>query len=118
MSDLNAVGDSTFVGKYCRRHQCKAEDFEKNLLRRCMYRVSSPLAALLWLFNPEFFRDDLDLIGEVKDTTTFAQVRDIVGFYRSEPGRKSFLRRWLRVRMSKTKLLTVASSLFHRDRAE
>jgi len=109
--------EGSFLAKYCQRYQCAAQDFEKALLWRCLYATGKPLAWVLWQFNHECFQPDLDLIAELKDSTQYTQVRDIVSFYSSQSQKKQYLRRWFRIRLSKTKLLNLAYDVLHSDAA-
>jgi hypothetical protein len=97
----------SFIVKYCQRHRCLPEDFAVKVLWQCMRPFQSPIARVIWVFNADFFHSDLELIRQVKDATTYAKVREIIRFFSKEP---SFLRRVLKVRISRAKLLALAAA--------
>ena len=101
----------SFIVKYCQRHRCLPEDFAVKVLWQCMRPFQSPLARVIWVFNADFFHSDLELIRQVKDATTYAKVREIIRFFSKEPSTSSsFLRRVLKVRISRAKLLALAAA--------
>jgi len=100
----------SFIVKYCQRHRCLPEDFAVKVLWQCMRPFQSPLARVIWVFNADFFHSDLELIRQVKDATTYAKVREIVRFSSKEPSTNSFMRRVLKVRISRAKLLALAAA--------
>jgi hypothetical protein len=108
----DADGAGSFLVKYCKRFDCQAADYEQDVLWRCMFPLSKPLARLPWLIGRGFFNSDLELIAELKSATSYSQVREIVNCYCSPPLRENFARRRLKIRMSKGKLLDLASSVF------
>jgi len=118
ISNKNTKIDNGFGGKFCKKHQCQPEDFEKKVLLRCLYVFASPAAWLIWPVSQNFFQEDLDLINELKDITSFGQVRDIVSFYSIQPRKKNLLRQWLNIRMSKAKLLKLARSILRESDKE
>jgi len=101
---------ASFIVKYCQRHHCLPEDFAVKVLWHCMRLLQGPLARVIWIFNTDFFQSDLELIHQVKDATTYAKVREIVRFSSKEPSTNSFMRRVLKVRISRAKLLALAAA--------
>ena len=112
-----AASDS-FSSKYCQRFQCPAEDYERDVLWRCMVPLRKPLARLVLLTNQGYFDSDIELITELKHATSFSQVREIINCFSAPPVVESFARRRLKIRMSKAKLLSVANALFHQSAAK
>jgi hypothetical protein len=95
--------------KYCQRHQFSPDDFTEKVLWECMRPLQRPIARLIWLFNEDFFKSDLELINQVKDASTYAKVREITKFLSKEPSNSNFLRRVLKIRISRSKLLDLAA---------
>jgi hypothetical protein len=114
----NEPDNDSFQEKYRKKHPCPPEKFEQQVLWQCMHTPSRPLAWLIWLIHQEYFQPDLDLIGELKNTNRFSQVRDIIGFHSVPPPKANFLRQWFKIRMSKSKLLKLAKSVFRVGDAE
>ena len=107
----STMSENGFGGKFCKKHQCAPEDYETKVLMSCIYALAYPAARLVWSVNPGFFKEDLDLIDELRDISSFGQVRDIVSFYSIQPRNKNLLRQWLNIRMSKAKLLKLARTI-------
>jgi hypothetical protein len=115
ISDENTMTDHGFAAKFCKKYRCQPEEYEKKVLLRCLYALSQPLGRLIWLCNRDFFLEDLDLINELRDIDSFARVRDIVAFHSIQPRNKSILRRWFKIRVSKSKLLQLTRSVLRRS---
>jgi len=96
--------------KYCQVYQCLPEDFTTKVLWHCMRRLQSPFARLIWLFNEDFFQSDLELINQVKDATSYAKIRETIKFFSKEPASTNFVRRSLKIRISRSKLLGLAAA--------
>jgi len=73
------------------------------------------LALLLWPLNRENFAPDLELIHAVKDLKSYYSIRETINFYNIQPQKRSFLRRYLRIRMSKGRLLNLAWLVFVKE---
>lgn len=104
-------GDS-FYALYCLKFNCPIGEFEKKVLWHCTDFQVAPLARIIWAIDPGYFADDVALINAVKDLTSFYKVRETVNFAIIQPKKKNFLRRYLRIRMSKGRLLRLAGQLF------
>jgi hypothetical protein len=114
-NDLSTMSETGFAAKYCKKRGCKPEDFSKIVLFRCTYPLTTPLARLIWLVSRDFFREDLSLIEEIKDESSFARIRDIVSFHSIQPRKRNLLRKWFRVRLSKNRLLNLARHVLKKD---
>ena len=105
-------GGYTFEKLFCRSRSCRAEDLEIKVLWRCLYHSSTlPLAWLVLRFDPDFFRADFQMISEIKEATTHSQVRNILSDHHTEFLKKSFLRNRLKLRVSRTKLISLARAV-------
>ena len=109
-------GGYTFAKLFCRSHGCRVEDLEKRVLWYCLYRTSTiPLAWLVWKVDPDYFRADFQMISEIKTATTPAQVREILADHHTEFLKKSFLRQRLKLRVSRTKLISLARAVLRSE---
>jgi hypothetical protein len=88
---------------------CHLEDFEEQLLRASLYRVSLALSLLVRRVHPEFFALDRALIRQLAVVCTQKEFRAEVEDFRRELRRK---RKWfknaLRLRISGQRLLRFA----------
>ena len=96
--------------KYCQRHHFSPEDFTEKVLWECMRPLQRPIARLIWLCNEDFFKSDLELINQVKDATSYAKIRETIKFFSKEPASTNFVRRSLKIRISRSKLLGLAAA--------
>jgi hypothetical protein len=78
--------------------------------------LTAIIARLVWLANQKNFETDLALIDAVKDLKSYSSIREIINFYNIQPQKRSFLRRYLKIRMSKGRLLNLAWLLFVKER--
>ena len=109
-------GGYTFAKLFCRSHRCHAENLEVRVLWHCLYHASSiPLAWLVLKFAPDYFHADFQMISEIKAATTHAQVREILADHHTEFLKKSFLRRRLKLRVSRTKLISLARAVLRSE---
>ena len=81
------------------------------VLWHCLPGMRKILARIIWLGKPEFFENDLHLINEVGHATTAGEVREIIKFYNQQPASRSFVRRHLKVRLSRSKLQALADEV-------
>ncbi len=109
-------GGYTFARLFCRSHRCRAEDLEVRVLWHCLYRPATlPLAWLVLKFDPDYFHADFQMISEIKAATTHAQVREILADHHTEFLKKSFLRQRLKLRVSRTKLISLARAVLRSE---
>ena len=102
-------GNDSFIKKYCQRHQCQPQDFAEKVLWSCIHPMGIPLSRLIWLLNQDFFQSDLDLIAEVKDATSYDKIRETIKFFSKQPSSTSFVRHWMKARLSRGRLLKLAA---------
>ncbi len=108
-------GDS-FYTLYCLKFKCPPDKFESKVLWHSMGFLTAIIARLVWLANQKNFETDLALIDAVKDLKSYSSIREIINFYNIQPQKRSFLRRYLKIRMSKGRLLNLAWLLFVKER--
>lgn len=102
-----------FKTAYCQRFHCDSNRFEQSVFRRALFRHALPVAWLLRLRNPDFFREDLDFIHEVgalQDPDLFRQ--EVNYFYGRNLRDRGWLRTLLRIRVSGKRLMRIRRRLF------
>jgi len=105
----------SFKDAYCERYHCAPEDYEESLFRRAVFRHALPLALWIKSRDPEFFREDLDMIHEVgrlKSQDLFRQ--EINYFFGRNLRNRSRFRTLFRVRVSGKRLMRISRKLFPR----
>ena len=101
----------SFAEKCSRRFQCSEQDLAEAVLLKCLPVMRKPLARLILVREPEYFQSDLYLINEVGNASTIIQVREIIKFHNKQPATQSFMRRCLKIRLSRSKLQALAESI-------
>ena len=109
-------GEATFAALFCQRYGGAPDALERRVLRRCLYRTSLlPLAWLVRKSDPDFFRADLQMITDIRAATTEAQVREILTDHHTEFLKRGFLRNRLKLRVSRTKLISLARAVLRSE---
>ena len=106
------MGQESFYTLYCERFQCSSQGFEAHVLRQCLHPRAIILSNLIWRVSPEYFREDLELIREIKDLTDAKEVETEIYNFRNRHPPKGVLSGKLGVRISGQKLVNLAESLF------
>jgi hypothetical protein len=98
-----------FGALFCRRYLCNSVQYEKKMLRRCLYPHALPFAFFISLFSPGYFHQEQVLIKDLWRARTVAEVQETLDYYQ---GIRS--RRWsgLRLRISSRRVLKVAKKMF------
>jgi len=99
---------------YCEYFQCQPEEFAKELSLNCFHSIY--LARLLWHFDPEIFRDDMELLDLLGRTTSLSECRQELEAFRHANPPAGLLRRRLKVRVSGQAVLDLAAKLFAQER--
>jgi hypothetical protein len=102
----------TFRDKYCERFGCPKEAFAESVFWKCFYPRCKSFAGLLWWFNSDFFKDDLEFIRSVADTTSFDEMQTEIADFRINHTPRGFLRTQMLCRVSGQKLTNLGSKLF------
>ena len=109
-------GAYTFAKLFCRIHRCREEDIEERVLWHCLYNSATiPLAWVVLKFDPDFFRADLQMISDIKAATAYVQVREMLADHHTAFLKKSFLRNRLKLRVSRTKLISLARTVLRSE---
>jgi len=101
-----------FINLFCQKFGCPEAKFEKLLFQECLYPEGKDLARLLRVFRPGLFAADFELIEGVKHTTSFLELKKQVDFYAAQTSHEGGLRVLFKMRLSKSRLLNLAKSLF------
>jgi len=107
--------EGSFYTLFCAKFKCPPAEFEITVLWRTVSFGLLPFVRLLWQAKPAHFAPDFVLINAIKDLTSYYKIREVVNYYNIQPQKKSFLRRNLKLRMSKGRLLRLAADLFPVD---
>lgn len=94
----------TFKQRYCSAHGLPAADFERVLLRQCLYPHARALRVLLELFAPDFFGIDLEFIRAAGAVRTRRELMTEMAGFRHHPANAGFARATLRLRVSAQKV--------------
>jgi hypothetical protein len=108
-----AVKRATFLERYCSTFGCRGEDYEQEVLRRCLYRHAVPFAAWVSRAMPGFFKEDFEFVRDLASCHDVAEVRsEINRFYGRNQRDTNKLRVKLRVRVSGERVRKLAALLF------
>ena len=102
-----------FQDAFCERCKCRPAGFEDKLFWSCLYPHAVPVAYLIRMFKPEFFRDDLHLIQDLaSDVDTKEVDGDLDRFDYGNHVRPHWLRTGLRIRLCSERVAAMAKKLF------
>jgi hypothetical protein len=100
---------------FCEKFQCPPFEFERQLFQRCLHRHVLPFAAYLQRIHPQFFREDLGLIGDLATAASHAEVlTELNRFYGRNVRDRNWLRKRLSLRISGKRVLKLSRKLFRR----
>jgi hypothetical protein len=100
----------SFEALFCERHACDTAAFRRRVFWRSLHRRVLPLAPLLMLAG--YFEQDRQFIAAAGRARSLSDLRDEIDAYHSHPDNRGFLRRFLRVRISTTRLRRLALGYF------
>jgi len=101
-----------FLTLFCEKFHCRSGNFEKLVFRECVHPDGRDAARLMRLVYPGFFRSDFILLEDVKYATSFSEFQRRVDYHAAQTSHEGGLRFLLKVRLSKTRLLKLAQSVF------
>jgi hypothetical protein len=111
MNNLEAssrVQAKTFKTLYCEVFRCRSEQFVQKLLWRSLHLRALPVALILKLIRPRFFRLDIQLIEEIGEAQGAMDVMAAINGFRQDcRSNNSFQHEDMRVRISGKRLLSV-----------
>ena len=108
----DSVEGPDFLTLFCEKFHCRISHFEKLVFMECVHPEGRDAARLMRLVYPGFFRSDFVLIEEVKYTMSYSEFQRRVDYHAAQTSHEGGLRFLLKVRLSKTRLLKLAQSLF------
>jgi hypothetical protein len=98
-----------FRAAYCARHHCAESAFERRIFWRGLYRHAVPLALLLRLFSPAFFRPDAELITRLAGAGSLAEVNEDIDSYEyGNRVRSNWLRTGFLIRLNSARIRAMA----------
>jgi hypothetical protein len=113
MQPTRPLWPKNFKEAFCERYRCSPDMYENQVFWRCLYRHALPVAALIYWFNPEFFKEDFDLIREIDKMNSPEVFRSELNFFYGRNLRdKSWIRRTFYIRLSAKRLLKLKNELF------
>lgn len=99
----------TICSRFCAQRDCAESTFERRFFWLGLYRHAVPLAVLIQLFFPAFFRDDRTFIQYVGGDADLGEVReDISRFEYGNLVRQHWLRTGLRIRVNSARIAALA----------
>lgn len=99
----------TIRSAFCAQAKCPESAFGRRFFWRGLYRHAVPLAALIQLFAPGFFRDDRAFIEYVGGDVSLGELReDIARFEYGNVVRQHWLRTGLRIRVNSARVEALA----------
>ena len=96
----------------CEKFKCRPEAFEQTLLRRSVSPLIWPVVNFGLHFRRDAYEFDLELIEDLKKTTSFAEVSQIISSYCSMPRQRRFFKLIFQARVSKRRLKNLAREVF------
>jgi hypothetical protein len=100
----------TFRELYCEQRQIGSEQYEADLVKRCLHRRARLVYWLLGM-NREYTSPDYDFVRSVGELQSRRQFRDEAAEYFYHPGNSGFLRKVLRLRVSSHRLQAIFEDL-------
>ena len=96
----------------CEKFKCPPEAFEQTLLRRSVSPLVWPIVCFVLHYRKELYEFDLELIEDLKKTTSFAEVSQTIASYCSVPRPRHLFKLIFHVRVSKRRLKNLAREIF------
>jgi len=97
----------TFRDSFCERFHCSAEEFEKRVFWKCVYRRALPLSALVYCLRPQHFQLDLQTIRQLGLARGSHEFRAELENFRYDYRMQGGVLRALRVRISGKRLIAL-----------
>lgn len=97
---------------FCERFQCSAEEFPERAFRNCLYIRARPIRPFLDRVLPDYFALDFEFIRQLGSSANLAEVRAAArDFEDANRWPRTFLRTWLKVRVSGQKAIRLGREL-------
>src|SRR5208282_6898568 len=90
-----------FKALFCKKFGCSPADYEERAFRKCLYWHARLAAPLIRMIRPNFFREDLKLIGYLGEATdTREATADLMEYSMTNRGSGRFLQTAFNLRVS------------------
>ncbi len=107
--------NGSFKDLYCRELGCPPEKFEREVMRRCLFRRARFLFPWIELFSGDFFFHERKLIERIANERNFNDIRHDIDFYQHKFVSMSARRGAFRIRISGQRLLRIVRSVMRTD---
>ncbi len=105
-----------FRDKYCAMWRINRQAFGRHLFVRCVPPWTIPFLGILWAFHRRTLANDLRLINDLAEVTTYREFLGAVETFTYANRESGFLRETLRIRISANLILRFGSKLLrHTD---
>lgn len=108
------MNEKTFRDAVCERFGVPLERYRWEVFWRCVFPSARLPVELLMRLNPDYFREDFDLIESVAECTSASEVRSELNNFRYYYPIRGFGRRVLHLRISGQRLVELAALVFGR----
>lgn len=109
------IANGSFREHYCLQRSCKPERFEREILRRCLFRRAHLLYPWIEWFNGDFFFHERKLIERIGHERNYEDIRHDIDFYQHKFVSTSARRGALRFRISGQRLLGIVRQVMRSD---
>ena len=106
----SAMGQ-TFAELFCLKRKLPIEQYNKAMLRCCLYRRALIFKPLLTLVSPRYFDPDTELISRVGSLAELDALHNEIVAFKNHPANRRILRRFLHLRISAGRLKDVFDPL-------
>ena len=110
MQDMSKQNDMLTL--VCEKFKCGPEEFEHTLIRHSVSPLAWPVVHFMLRFRRDIYEFDLELIEDLKKTTSFAEVSQTIASYCSVPRPRHLFKLIFHVRVSKRRLKNLAREIF------
>ena len=102
---------TTFREAYCQHYGCPAEQFELDLLLRCMTPMHRTVAQWVMRWRPEFYRFELRRLTQAGNVTQVKHLYDIASDFADPRRDVDYIRYMFGIRPSGRLLVGIAAEL-------
>ena len=106
-ADPSPSRGSSFKSRYCSLLSCSPERFEKELMRRCLFKRARLLYPWIERFNNDFFLYERKLLERIAREDNFSDIRHDIDFYQHKFVTTSTRRGAFRIRISSQRLVRI-----------
>ena len=94
-----------------RKFGCAPEAYAETVFWHCLYPHARLPAKLVRSVKPSYFRQDFELLELIADSTTFPELRGMLGHHRQDCPPKPLLGQRLRIRLSTRRVMKLAGEV-------